>query len=173
MFKVGILEKCMQQLIEEKSKCEDQNIIAYIDKCIAHISNTSRRISRYKYLSSIFNISKRIIGEENTPTVQEQEYLINVINALFASTASMHIEKVDDNLTVEIFDSILEKIVLVLSFKHYGSNLYLQSYQLGVETDPEVKVQSQSHSKQEDWEKIIKTLKEENDEAIKKGLNGI
>ena len=137
------------------------------------VVNIPVRVTFDKQKMDEATIEKLKFREENTPTLEEQEYLRNVINALFTSTASIHLKEVDDNLTVEIFDSILEKIVLVLSFKHYGSNLYLQSYQLGVETDPEVKVQSQSHSKQEDWEKIIKTLKEENDEAIKKGLNGI
>lgn len=114
MTRLEALDGYLQELFKEKAECKDKKRIADIDE----------------HINQIADIAKLVVRELNTPAGSEQEYLIKVINALFSSTASIHIEEVDDDLTVEIFDSVLKKIVLILNFKHYGSNLYFQSYQL-------------------------------------------
>lgn len=127
MTKVEILEEYLQNLIKEKSECQNEEKIAEINERI----------------SCIADITKLVVRELNTPDGSEQEYLIKVINALFSSTAAIHVKTVDDDLTVEIFDNFIKKTVLTLNFKHYGCNLYFQSYKLGIEADQEVEVQSQ------------------------------
>ncbi|MEA4826100.1 MAG: hypothetical protein VB130_05645 [Clostridium sp.] len=94
------------------------------------VVNIPVRVTFDKQKMDEATIEKLKFREENTPTLEEQEYLRNVINALFTSTASIHLKEVDDDLTVEIFDSVYKKVVLVLNFKHYGCNLYFQSYRL-------------------------------------------
>lgn len=127
MTKVEILEEYLQNLIKEKSECQNEEKIAEINERI----------------SCIADITKLVVRELNTAAGSEQEYLIKVINAVFSSTAAIHVKTVDDDLTVEIFDNFLKKTVLTLNFKHYGCNLYFQSYKLGIEADQEVEVQSQ------------------------------